>query len=144
MKSVDAHEDRGAKDPRRDSPSGFLVPGRDEGMRTEQYDRALNLSYVLSIAEHHHAIVTSARRVRHFEFRHPATVIRATKNGGRAVTYDISEEGIGLIVPFYCDLREQVMIGLKFRDGTSVELRARVARTVSLLDGLWEIGMLFL
>ncbi len=112
-------------------------------MRTDQCDRALSLSYVLSLAKHQDKIVSAARRVQHLEFRHPVTVHRATQNGGRAVTYDISEEGIGLIVPFPCDLREQVVIGLKFQDGTSVDLPARVARTAPLLDGLWEIGLLF-
>ncbi len=107
------------------------------------YDHCISLSYVLDRAKYERDILASVRSVPHIEFRHPVTVIRPGQHDERAVTYDISEDGMGLFAPFRCDLRERLVIRIDFRDGKPAELPAVVTRICKLARGLWEIGCVF-
>jgi len=105
--------------------------------------RSLPLSKVLAFAGREQEMANRLRRMARYEFRHPVRVLRTTGRDGRAVSYDISELGIGLFAPFACEIGEQVTIRVPIPDHGVLEQTAIVMKVTELARGLWELGCLF-
>lgn len=103
----------------------------------------LELTHVLEFAKQRCALGEILRRVARYEFRHPVRVLREQGRDGRAISYDISEVGIGLFAPFACDVGERVNLRLTIPDRGMMEHSAVVTRVEEIGRGLWELGCLF-
>lgn len=104
---------------------------------------SLSLDRVLELASGQNTLADVCRKVPRHEFRHVVNVLRDVGRDGRAVSYDISEVGMGLFTPFECDVGEAVMLRLHLRDHGLLEQSAIITRVNEMAQGLWEMGCLF-
>lgn len=103
----------------------------------------LGLSNVLEFAGSQQQLAAMYRKVCRYEFRHPVRILRDRGCDGQAVSYDVSELGMGLFTPFECDVGERVCVRMTIPDVGTLEQSAIVSRVRQLARGLWEIGCLF-